>query len=73
MTREQVAAVLENVRSWPEQDQEELAELAREIESRRTGVYVMTDEERQAIDNARRSPPASDDDVAALWKSRGIE
>jgi hypothetical protein len=73
MTKEQVAAVLENIRSWPEQDQEELVELAREIEARRTGVYVLNDDERQAIDKARRSPLASDDDVAALWKSRGIE
>ncbi len=73
MTREQIAAVLENVRSWPEQDQEELAELAREIEARRTGVYVLNDDERRAIDEARRSPLASDAEVSAFWTSRGIE
>ena len=49
MTKEQINAVLESVRSWPRQDQEELAELAREIEARRTGIYVMTDEERAAV------------------------
>jgi len=30
--------LLQQVQNWPEEDQEELAQLAREIESRRTGV-----------------------------------
>jgi hypothetical protein len=72
MTKEQINAVLESARSWPEQDQEELAEVAREIEARRTGVYVMTDDERTAISKARQSSLASDDEVDAFWKARGI-
>jgi hypothetical protein len=72
MTKEQINAVLESVRSWPQQDQEELAEVAREIEARRTGVYVMTDDERTAISKARQSSLASDDEVDAFWKARGI-
>jgi hypothetical protein len=32
MNKEQINAVLERVRSWPPQDQEELVEIAREIE-----------------------------------------
>lgn len=35
--------------SRPEEDQEELAEYAREIEARRTGVYTMSDDERAAV------------------------
>ncbi|HEV7984395.1 MAG TPA: hypothetical protein VGP86_16005 [Xanthobacteraceae bacterium] len=35
--------------TWPQEDQEELAEYAREIEARRTGVYAMSDEERAAV------------------------
>jgi predicted transcriptional regulator len=35
--------------TWPKEDQEELAEHAREIVARRTGVYMMSDEERTAI------------------------
>ena len=46
--------ILEKVLSWPEEDQEELAEIAREIEARRTGVYVLTDDERAAIAEARK-------------------
>lgn len=35
--------------TWPEEDQQELAEYAREIEARRTGVYMMSDDERAAV------------------------
>jgi hypothetical protein len=35
--------------TWPKEDQEELAEYAREIEARRTGVYMMSDDERAAV------------------------
>lgn len=72
MTKEQITAVLEKVRSWPEEDQEELAELAREIEARRSGVYVMTDDERAAVEKARKGRIVPDDEAAAFWKARGI-
>ena len=72
MNKEQIDTVLESVRSWPREDQEELAELAREIEARRTGTYALTDDERRALEMARRSPLADEDEVAAFWKRRGI-
>jgi hypothetical protein len=49
MTKEQLKAVLDEVLSWPEEDQEELAEYAREIHARRTGTYIMSDEEQAAV------------------------
>lgn len=73
MTKDQIEAVLEGVRSWPQQDQEELLELAREIEARRSGVYVMTDEERSAVAQSRQSPLVPEDEVRAFWKARGLE
>ena len=76
MTKEQIDAVLESVRSWPEQDQEELVEVAREIEARRTGVYVMSDEERAAVreglEKARRGEFVPDDEMDAFWKRYGV-
>jgi hypothetical protein len=76
MTKEQISAVLENVRSWPREDQEELAEIAREIEARRTGVYVMDDEERAAVreglEQARRGELVSDEEMDAFWKKIGV-
>ena len=41
--------VLEQAATWPREDQEELAEYAREIEARRTGIYSMSDDERIAV------------------------
>jgi len=72
MTREQINAVLESVRTWPQEDQEELAELAREIQARRSGVYILSDDEREAIDEAERSGLASEEEVKSFWKRHGI-
>ena len=76
MTKKQIHAVLEKVRSWPEEDQEELAEIAREIEARRKGVYVMNDEERAAVreglEQARRGEFVSEEEMDAFWKKIGV-
>lgn len=41
--------VFEHAETWPREDQEELAEYAREIEARRTGIYTMSEDERAAV------------------------
>jgi hypothetical protein len=71
-----VKEILQHVSSWPEEDQDELAEFAREIEARRTGVYHATPEELQAIDEAlgqvARGEVASKKEIeAAFAKFRG--
>ena len=64
--------MLEQVQSWPLEDQEELADVAREIESRRTGVYRLSDEERTAVragmEDARRGDFASDEEIDGLYR-----
>jgi len=69
MTKEQINAVLEGVRSWPEKDQEELIEIVREIEARRTGSYRATPAELQAVDEADRSGMATDKEVEAAFRA----
>ena len=64
--------ILRAIESWPGEDREELAELAREIEARLTGVYVLSDEERAAIADARRGAFASDEEAKAFWRRHGI-
>jgi predicted transcriptional regulator len=68
--------LLEQVESWPEEDQEELAEYAREIEARRTGVYTMSDDERAAVRRglaqADRGEFVSDDIVAKADKRHDV-
>jgi predicted transcriptional regulator len=64
--------LLERVRSWPEEDQEELADVAREIESRRSGIYRLSDEERAAVrvgmDAARRGDFVTDEEMDAFYR-----
>ena len=64
-----VKDILEHVASWPQEDQEELAEVAREIEARRTGVYKATADELRDLDAAERSGIASEDEVEAAFRS----
>ena len=64
-----IKELFKQVASWPQEDQEELAELARQIEARRTGVYRATAEELRALDEAERSGIASDEEVEAAFRS----
>jgi hypothetical protein len=59
--------ILEQVESWPPEDQEELAEYARDIEARRSGVYRATPEELQVVDEAERSGVALEEEVEAAF------
>ena len=66
-----VKNTLDRVANWPEEDQEELAQVALEIEARRHGVYHATPQELVAIDEAlaavARGEIASDDEVEAVF------
>ncbi len=44
--------ILKRVETWPQEDQEELAEFARNIEARRSGAYHANADELAAIDEA---------------------
>jgi predicted transcriptional regulator len=64
--------LLAHAETWPREDQDELAEYAREIEARRTGIYRMSDEERvtvsQGMAEADQGKFVSDDLVAKTDK-----
>jgi hypothetical protein len=62
-------SILEKVASWPQEDQEELAEIARDIEARRSGIYRATPNELAAIDEADRGGVASDQEIEAAFRT----
>jgi len=68
--------ILKQVESWPREDQEELAELAREIEARRSGVYVVDAEEdaaiREGLAQLNQGDSVSEEDMKAFWKRCGV-
>lgn len=67
-----VKEILQQVESWPVEDQEELAEVAREIKARRVEIYRLSDEERTAVrlgmEAARRGDFASDDEINEFYR-----
>lgn len=66
ITKDQVEAVLERVLTWPEDRQQELAEIALEIEAElAAGVYHATPEELAAIDEGLVGEAASEAEVKA--------
>jgi predicted transcriptional regulator len=75
MKTKMLAAILERVETWPESAQEQLAEIALEIEQDLQGTYRATPDELAGIDrgleDARAGRFASDEEVeAALAKFR---
>ena len=72
MTAKALKDVMERVESWPKEAQEELAEIAREMEAgMQGGVYHASDEELAGIDRglkaAREGHFAIDEDVEKVF------
>ena len=72
MTAKALQDMLRRAETWPQEDQEALAEYAREIEARRTGVYRLTEDERTAIQEARQGEYVPDEEMDAYWKRHDI-
>jgi hypothetical protein len=68
--------LLPAIESWPDEDQEALAEAAREIQALRTGVYALSPGEDAAVAEgllqAERGEFADDARIRALWKRAGL-
>jgi hypothetical protein len=63
--------ILDRVGNWPQEDRDELAEVARAIEARRTGVYELTPDEQQAVREGlaelERGDWASEEAMRTFW------
>jgi hypothetical protein len=68
MTKDQIEAVLRCVPTWPPERQQQLIEIALEIEAECDGEpYDATEDELRAIDEARASGIASPEEVEAAF------
>jgi hypothetical protein len=68
MTKDEIATILERVPTWPLERQQELAELALEIEAEASDEpYIASVEELAAIDEALASGTASPEGVEAAF------
>jgi hypothetical protein len=68
--------ILGRVATWPQEDQDELADIARDIEARRRGVYQPTPEEEKAIREGltelERGDWTSEEAMRAFWVRCGV-
>jgi hypothetical protein len=70
MTKDEVKAVLERVPTWPEDRQQQLAELALEIEAELAGAeYDATPDELAAIDEGLAGEAAPEEEIKAAFAS----
>jgi hypothetical protein len=68
MTKDQVKAVLDRIPTWPEDRQQELVEVALEIEAELAGAeYDATPDELAAIDEGLSGETSSEEEVKAAF------
>ncbi len=76
MVNSTLQKLLPAIERWPDEDQEALAEAAREIEALRSGVYAMSPAEEAAVAEGLAQPEqgefTSDARIAELWKRAGL-
>jgi hypothetical protein len=76
MTKNEIDAVLERVRTWPKERREDLARIALQLEARDSELEPEDDATRAAIAEglaqAKRRQFASERRVKAAWKKFGL-
>lgn len=64
--------MLPAIENWPEEDQQALADAAREIAAARAGFYALSPDEERAVTEglaqADRGDFATEEEIAALWR-----
>jgi hypothetical protein len=75
MTKDQIKQVLDRVLTWPQQRQEDAAQLLLALEAREGELYHAGHDEWAAIEEGfaqvKRGEAVSADEIAALFKPRG--
>lgn len=70
MTKQEIEAVFERVRTWPEHRQEDVVNILLEMERQGTDLYVLSEEEKADLEVAEREiergEVASEEEVQAV-------
>ena len=78
MSPKDIEEVMERVRHWPKERQEDAAEILLEMERQDASGYRLTDAQAQEVARIRREIRegrgafATEEQMAALWKSCGL-
>ncbi|OCK57993.1 hypothetical protein [Bradyrhizobium sp. LMTR 3] len=78
MTAKDIEELMERVRHWPKERQEDAAEVLLEMERQDASRYRLTDAQAEEVARIQRDiregrgKLATDEQMAALWKSCGL-
>ena len=78
MTAKDLEDLIERVRHWPKERQQDAAEVLLEMERQDTSRYRLTDSQAREVVRIQRDVRegngalATDEEMAALWKSCGL-
>jgi hypothetical protein len=78
MTAKDLEELIERVRNWPKERQEDAAEVLLEMERQDASRYRLTDAQAKEVARIQRDVRegrgtfATDEQMAALWKSCGL-
>ena len=64
--------ILERVKKWPAQRQEDIARVIERMEEIGVDIYRLSDEERELIDEGLASGFVSDEDMEKFWNRRRV-
>ncbi|MEA2870940.1 MAG: hypothetical protein QOF14_616 [Hyphomicrobiales bacterium] len=71
MTKEQIDSVLDRVRTWPPERQEDAVRVLLEMEAEGTQIYQLSEDEladvEEGLREIERGEVATDEEVAALF------
>lgn len=64
--------IIERVKSWPPQRQEDLVRAIERIEEVGTNIYHLSDEERRLIDEGLATPLVREQDMDRFWNRHDV-
>ncbi len=63
----QLAELIERVKRWPEQRQEDLARAIERMEAAGTNIHQLSDDERRLIDDGLATPLVREAEMDKFW------
>ena len=69
---QQLIELIERVKSWPDERQQDVARMIEAMEESGTAVYQLSDEERSLVDEGLASSVVSDEDMEKFWNRHRV-
>ena len=67
-----LADIIERVKSWPAQRQEDVVRAIERMEEMGTDTYELSDDERRLIDEGLATPLVREEEMDKFWNRHGV-